>query len=354
MLFNSGIGVYLRNLLPRVIGKSELRFALLGRPADFARSPWVDHPHITLLPTISPIYSIAQQLELPRLIPHNTALYWAPHYDVPLLHKGKLLVTIHDVAHVAMPEIFSGVLKQGYARSMLQLVRRTAAHIMFVSAFSHWEFERLVGRPTGTTSIEHLGIDESWRDPRWGSLPSMRDGPYIVYVGNVKPHKNLAGLLAAFDLIQDRIEHDLLLIGQIDGFLTGDSAVAERLRKKSSRIVFTGPLSDTEVRTLVAKAAILVLPSFYEGFGLPPLEAMACGCPVAAARSASIPEICGDAVLYFDPHEPADIANSILRIVESPAMADELRRKGLIKSGEYLWEDSALRVSDVINRLARS
>jgi glycosyltransferase involved in cell wall biosynthesis len=208
-----------------------------------------------------------------------------------------------------------------------------------------------VGRPAGTISVQHLGLEEGWRSPELTTLPRPRAGPYIVYVGNVKPHKNLKGLLAAFDRIRHRVPHDLVLIGRVDGFLTGDNEVADRLGRKDSRVVLAGPLSDTEVKTYVAHAEMLVLPSFYEGFGLPPIEAMACGCPAAVARAASMPEICGDAACYFSPHDSDEMARVLLEVLTSAELAVTLRQKGLQQSARYRWNESAVRVRRVISGL---
>jgi glycosyltransferase involved in cell wall biosynthesis len=322
---------------------SDWQFLLLQSPGALSRYDWIHNPRVSISSVNAPIYSIRQQIEMPLNIARDTSVYWSPHYDIPLLYNGKLLATVHDVAHVAKPEIFSGFLKQAYARGMLQALRRTAHHIMFVSDFSRQEFVRLVGEPN-SLSVSHIGIDDSWRSDRWKALPAPHPKPYIVYVGNVKPHKNLEGLLNAFDILRHDIPHDLVLIGKTEGFLTGDGNLVARLSSGSSRVKLAGALDDESVRAYVAHAELLVLPSFYEGFGLPPVEAMAVGCPVAASSAASIPEVCGDAALYFDPTDIRGMAETIRRILGDAILADELRSRGAQRAALYQWENCASHV----------
>lgn len=146
----------------------------------------------------------------------------------------------------------------------------------------------------------HLGISEEWY--RAGELPPVRNRPYFVHVGNIKPYKNLSRLVDAFLQVRGRIPHDLVIVGQSDGLITGESQdFFERVRTESQRIHLTGFVSHKELLSLVGHAHALIMPSLYEGFGLPPVGAMAAGVPVVVSRAASLPEICGDAALYFDP-----------------------------------------------------
>jgi glycosyltransferase involved in cell wall biosynthesis len=135
--------------------------------------------------------------------------------------------------------------------------------------------------------VIHQGVDAGVvpRDPRDLEPPHPR--PYLLFVGNVKPHKNLVGLLRAFALLHEEIPHDLLLVGRRHGFIHGSPEVEEQAARLGGRVRFTGWLEDREVKRLFAHADALVFPSFYEGFGLPPLEAMACGCPGGRLRCGS-------------------------------------------------------------------
>jgi glycosyltransferase involved in cell wall biosynthesis len=170
-------------------------------------------------------------------------------------------------------------------------------------------------------------------------LPPVRSRPYLVYVGNIKPYKNLGRLVEAFLKIKDRVPHDLVIAGQSEGLITGESAeFFERVRGAGERIHLTGFVPYQELFSLVGHAQALIMPSLYEGFGLPPVEAMAAGVPVAVARAASLPEICGDAALYFDPLNVSDIGDKLVEIVSDLERRTELRAKGLARSRLFSWD----------------
>jgi glycosyltransferase involved in cell wall biosynthesis len=193
------------------------------------------------------------------------------------------------------------------------------------------------------------GVDPSWFTP--AKNPSPRAKPFLLYVGNIKPHKNLSRLVDAFGRIKDQIPHDLLLIGQKEGFRTGDQKVEAQSRVLGERIAFTGYLPTERLRDYLAHATALVFPSLYEGFGLPMLEAMACGCAVIASNAASLPEVGGDAALYFEPRLPSEIAAKILEVVQDEALRQSLKKRGLARAREFSWEKTAEETSRVIDSI---
>ena len=193
------------------------------------------------------------------------------------------------------------------------------------------------------------GVDPEWFDvPR----PAAAERPYFVFVGNVKPHKNLGRLLDAFAALAPEIPHDLLLVGRRRGFLTGDPEIARRAESLGGRVRFTGFVETEELRRTVAGATALVLPSLYEGFGLPALEAMACGRPVLAARAGALPEVCGDAALYCDPRDPGDIAAGLRRLATDAELAARLAAAGVAHARRFSWDDTAAGVGDAIRQVS--
>ncbi len=337
MLTASGIGTCLMNLVPRITAaRPEWSFRLLGRPEELSNYGWSSAPNIAIVPFAPPIYGIAEQLRWPARSVAGSDLLWSPHYNIPLRWRGRLLVTVHDIAHLALPDIFRNPIHRGYATMMSQAVRRRADVIHFVSAFTQAEFIRSVGPPRGTSTVVHNGVDESWF--RVEPPAGRRERPYLVYVGNVKPHKNLHRLLEAFALKMGELPHDLLIVGKREGFITGDGSIVGIAEQLGARVMFTGHVGDDALKETIAGADALVLPSFYEGFGLPPLEAMACGCPVLVARTASLPEVCGDAALYCDPFDVADMAKSLVQILTDEALRSTLRAKGRAQAASFTWE----------------
>jgi glycosyltransferase involved in cell wall biosynthesis len=350
MIGASGIGTYVSQLLPHLISaRPELGFTLLG-PASLLRSqPWSQAANIRVVDLNLPIYSAREQIGLARRIPSDTSLFWSPHYNIPLAWRGRLVVTVHDVAHLALPEFFGGFHRQAYARFMFHRIRRSADAILTVSEFTRAEFERLVGVPRASLEVVHNGVDQDWFDLPPSAKPHPR--PYLVYVGNVKPHKNLGRLLEAFGSLAAQTPCDLLLIGKNEGFLTGDSGVQAAADRLAPRVQLLGAVSPELLKRYVAHAEALVLPSQYEGFGLPPLEAMACGRPTIVSRAGSLPEVCGDAALYFDPLDPASISHAILRVLKEPALRETLRSRGLERARCFTWERSARTTLAVLEKV---
>jgi glycosyltransferase involved in cell wall biosynthesis len=350
MIGASGIGTYISELLSQLIAaRPELGFTVLGPASLLLDQSWSHAPNVRVIDLNVPIYSAREQIALLRRIPSDTSLFWSPHYNIPLAWRGRLVVTVHDVAHLALPEFFGGFHRQAYARFMFRRISRSADAILTVSEFTRAEFERLVGVPRASPEVVHNGVDQEWFDLAPSPRPHPR--PYLVYVGNVKPHKNLGRLLEAFGSLTSRTPCDLLLIGKNEGFLTGDRGVQAAVDRLAPRVQLLGAVSRELLRRYVAHAEALVLPSQYEGFGLPPLEAMACGRPTIVSRAASLPEVCGDAALYFDPLDPASIAEAILRVLTEPELQETLRSRGLERARRFTWERSARATLAVLERV---
>jgi glycosyltransferase involved in cell wall biosynthesis len=349
MIGASGIGTYLSELLPRLIAaRPRLGFTLLGPASVLNSLSWTDAANVGIINLDVPIYSVQEQIALPWRIPAGTDLFWSPHYNIPLAWRGRLVVTVHDLAHLALPEFVGGAHRRAYARFMFGQVSRRASAIITVSDFTRTEFSRLLGTRGTKPEVIHSGVDPSWFELPPSASPHSR--PYLLYVGNAKPHKNLGRLLEAFRQLDSRIQCDLLILGKNEGFLSGDGSVRAAADRLAPRVQLLGALPQELLMQYVSHAEALVLPSLYEGFGLPPLEAMACGCPAIVSRVASLPEVCGEAAVYFNPLEPSSIAQAILRVVEEPALRETLRCRGLERARQFTWESSAGKTLTILER----
>jgi glycosyltransferase involved in cell wall biosynthesis len=350
MIGASGIGTYLTALLPRMVAaRPEISFALLGPSSVLNDLSWTDTANVRIIDLDVSIYSVKEQIALPWSIPTGTDLLWSPHYNIPLAWRGRLAVTVHDLAHLAVPEFVSGVHRRAYARFMFRQVGRRANAIITVSDFTATEFDRLVGSQRVKPEVVHSGVDRGWFKIPPSASPHAR--PYLLYVGNVKPHKNLGRLLEAFRQVATRIQSDLLILGKNEGFRSRDSTVRAAAERLAPRVHLLGALPQEQLMRYVSHAEALVLPSLYEGFGLPPLEAMACGCPAIVSNVASLPEVCGDAAAYFNPFEPASIAEAILRVQKEPGLRETLRCRGLERARRFTWESSAGRTLTILERV---
>lgn len=337
MVFASGNGVYIRNIIPALIQKHpEWSFKILGYAKDFEKLEWHKGKNVTFIPFEYPIYSVKEHIFFPHQQVEDADLLWSLNYNIPVGWKRKLLCCVHDVAHLALPDIYGGILKTTYAKMMMAHVRRRADGITFLSEFSKSQFIDLVGHPSGQTRIIHCGVSNEWSEP----TPALTEQkkPYLVYVGNIKPHKNLTRLLDAFEILKDEIPHNLKIIGKKEGFVTGDSGIAQKIAKFGDRIDFTGFIAFDDLRATVRHADALVMPSLYEGFGLPPVEAMAAGCVSIVSDVASMPEICQDAAHYFSPYDTKDMAQQIKRVIFDEAYKDQLRKKGHHLVAKLTWE----------------
>src|ERR1700734_1152072 len=336
----SGIGTYVRGIMPGLVSLlGDISIVGLGDRSRLEEFEWSRAANMRLIECRASRYSLTEQIQLPLAIPSGTDLFFSPYYPIPLLYRGRLAVTVHDLSHRVVPEIVGDPQKRIYAQTMFGVLAKQASIIVTVSEFSKSELLRLTSGPRDDNIIlTPLGISAEWNGAAQLPRP-VRSRPYLIYVGNIKPYKNLGRLVEAFLMIKDRVPHDLVIAGQSEGLITGESTeFFERVRAAGERIHLTGFVPYQELLSLVGHADALIMPSLYEGFGLPPVEAMAAGVPVAVARAASLPEICGDAALYFDPLNVGDIAEKLTEIISDSQTRTELRARGLSRSRLLSWD----------------
>ncbi|MGE4497180.1 MAG: glycosyltransferase family 4 protein [Deferribacterales bacterium] len=344
----SGIGTYIRNIVPFLIDSFDI--TLLGNPEEIKAFPWADR--VKIIGTSSPIYSVSEQAELFRKVP-ECDVFWSPHYNVPLLpvRAGKRLVTVHDAYHLAAESgIFSAV-QRAYAKFVMRRAVSLSDVVLTVSEFSKGEILKYCPADAAKIKVVYNAVDEKLfsglKNPDVIKKYSLPDD-YILFVGNVKPNKNLITLLRAMELM-DGV--NLVIAGKKDGFITGDSAVAEMVNGTKSlknRVFFTGYIDDADIPSVYAAASVFVFPSLYEGFGIPPLEAQASGCPVVSSPAASLREVCAESVVYCDPLNPADIAEKVMNVRGSAELRAGLISKGYENILRFGWEKSAREIEEII------
>lgn len=340
---HGGIGTYTEHLLEG-LSKSRNGFAVeaITRPehAEIVRQ-WCPKMHIV----DAPIYTLTEQFAVPKAA-NRADLLHVPHYNVPLLHRGPLLVSILDVIHISDPAYRNNLMVQLYARPMLHLAARKADHIVTISEYSKSQIVKHLGVDPAKITAIHCGVNGQFhcRDREEASREVLRhlgiQQPYVLYVGNLKPHKNVPVLLRAFALLRRMsIPHRLVILG--DDRRGSSALLRECERLRVSDVVAHVPRVLARVLpNLYAAADLLVMPSRVEGFGLPVLESMASGTPVICSRAASLPEVAADAALYFDPQDADELARLMRAILESPAMRADLRTRGLARARELTWKRS--------------
>jgi glycosyltransferase involved in cell wall biosynthesis len=207
--------------------------------------------------------------------------------------------------------------------------------------------------------VIHNAIDERfWQAPGPEDIERVReryqlDGRFILYAGNIKPHKNLERLIEAFDSLRRDSQFEdvrLLIIGdEISKYATLRRAVHRHKLHKYVR--FFGFVPDETLACLYRLASLFVFPSLYEGFGLPPLEAMASGTPVVTSNVSSLPEVVGDAAVLIDPYEPESIAEAMRRVLADGALRESLRERGFARAREFSWDRSIRRVREIYDEV---
>lgn len=340
----SGIGVYIQNIVPACVRAfPHVSFRLIGnRPLPFPLPG-----NAVFVQASSRIYGLREQLEIPLLV-RGTEGLWVPHYAIPLLAHVPLVVTVHDLAHLALPEIF-GRLQRCYARVLFSGVRARARALLFNSTFTAQEFQRIVGEPRCVSAVTPLGIAPEWFEPC--DTPPPFPFSYFLAVGNLKPHKNLLALCHAFASIVDNIPQHLVLVGKKEGLLTGlNGASIEGLAP--GRIHCTGQVDFCTLRSVTHHASAMVFPSLYEGFGFPPLEALACGTPVIASGLPPIRETCGELVAYINPYSEGSIRQALLHHAERQVGGDDLSAGRHLATG-YTWEKTVARTLPVLQEAFR-
>jgi glycosyltransferase involved in cell wall biosynthesis len=310
----------------------------------------------------SPNYSLREQAHIPYvLMRERPDVYHAPHYVLPPLVPCRSVVTIHDTIHLNFPQYLPNRGAYAYARALMWAAARRSDRILTVSESSKRDIVRYFGVPPGKVVVIYNALDERFSaEPRPEEIARVRerfqlDHGFVLYVGNIKPHKNLVRLIEAFDGLRREgfDELKLLIIGDE---ITKWPALRRAVHKYKlhKHVRFLGFQSDETLAILYRLAAVFVFPSLYEGFGLPPLEAMASGTPVVTSNLSSLPEVAGDAALLVDPYDVGAIRGAIRRVLTEPALREELRQKGLARAKEFSWEQSVARTRQIYLETARS
>jgi len=304
MINMSGIGTYLKNIIPGLIVSNQFNITCMGYDniKDFN---WYDK--ITYIPLNSSILSLSEQFELPLKIP-KCDIYWTPNWNVPffLIKAKRRIITIHDVYHLANSKQFSKI-KVLIVKIYMEFIKILYKNVITVSNFSKLEIIKYAKINANKITVIPLAVDDNYAE----FISDFENvGPYILYVGNVKPHKNLLLSLRAFEEIKDKTIK-FFIVGKKEGFITNDLELSKYLNSLDSRVFFTGEVSDNKLKTYYKNATFFLFPSKYEGFGLPILEAMKFNLPIISSSSASIPEVAGDCVIYFDAYDKNDLISKI-------------------------------------------
>ncbi len=271
------------------------------------------------------------------------------HFPTPMPAPHPLVVTLHDLTPIVMPEVMPSALRRAVYRWWNRRAAGVADRVVVPSEHTAGDVRRLFPRSAASLRLVPEAADDFAAGPV-GELPAVaRERPYVLSMANTKANKDLPTLLRAFARVsRGRPELALLLVGRdAPGYtasvLAGDPSAA--------RVRFTEPVPDDELRALYSHAEAFVFPSRYEGFGLPVLEAMALGAPVVLSDASSLPEVAGDAALTFPAGDPAALAAALDAVLGDPGERDRLREAGRERAASFSWEETARRTIAVYREL---
>jgi glycosyltransferase involved in cell wall biosynthesis len=351
-----GIGTYIRNLVHGLaLIDRDTEYVLLCRPQDRA-AIGVPGANFRTVVEPAPPYSISEQIRIPMALRREHAdLFHSPHYVLPPLIHCRSVVTIHDCIHLMFPEYLPGRLAHAYARAQLWAAAQRSDRILTVSETSKLDILRRFRVPADKIAVVYNAIDERLALPpgeadfeRVRVRYQLKD-PFALYVGNIKPHKNLERLIDAFHELRRDAAFDslkLVIIGDEISKYQGLRRAVHR-HKLHKHVRFFGFVPYDTLSVLYRLARVFVFPSLYEGFGLPPLEAMYFGTPVVTSNVSSLPEVVGDAAILVDPYSPASIADGMRRALMDEELREWLRVRGMARAREFSWEQSVGRTREV-------
>ena len=354
MIRHSGIGVYIRNLIPYLNQAFDL--SLIGD------SVALESFNCKIIDCKTPVYSPLELYKI-ALLAGKTDIFWTPHFNYPLwpVNAKLKLATVYDMYHLAHFDKLS-LPQKLYAKLVIDHTLRMVDKVFTISEFTKNEIVKYFPNvEPQKMEVIHIGVDTDFfrqelDNSKIEILKSKYHLPdkYLLFVGNLKHNKNAIALVKAMHALETRKQlynHKLVITGKKDGFRIGDNEVVDYIitHKLEHLVHFTGFVDDLDLPVLYSAASVFVFPSIYEGFGLPPLEAIACGCPVVCSNMASMPEVCGESVFYFDPQKEESLVSILADLINN----EELKRskatvaKQWIK--QYDWSMTAEKHIRLIN-----
>jgi glycosyltransferase involved in cell wall biosynthesis len=358
----TGIGRYVTELVNRFIAlnqalKTPHDFVLFLNKPQFAEFALTD-PHVKKVLVSAPHYSFSEQFSFFwKLHKERLDIVHFPHFNVPVLYRRPFVVTVHDLTLSFFPgkKMTKWYHRLGYEFIIKHAILK-AKKIIAVSENTKKDILKNFDVPDHKIKVIYNGISENFHMLK---NPSVCDATlykyeikkqFLLYTGVWRDHKNLPNLLRAFSILRNEknLDFQLVIPGKPDPVYDEVIKIVKELNLQDD-VVFTGMVPEIELNHLYNAAFIYVFPSLYEGFGLPPLESMKCGTPVAASNLASIPEVCGDEnAMYFDPCDPKDMAEKIELLASDTILQADLIEKGMQHTTKFSWEKSAKTTFEIL------
>jgi glycosyltransferase involved in cell wall biosynthesis len=349
----AGIGRYIRNLiseLSKIDNENQYFIFLLNKNFDKVSLP----KNFTKVRANFKWYGFSEQIKFPQLLgKYKLDLVHFPHFNIPIFYRGPFVVTIHDLIHqnfqmkrvTSHSPLIYKIKQKGYSKAFSTALKKSQK-VITVSDYVKLELIDKWKVGSGKIVVTKEAAEEKFitlsRKISNAQAKKTLDKynihpPFIYYLGNAHPHKNVEGLINAFMILRKNYQYLTLVLSGHDHYFW------ERIKKENQQkdIIYTGYVTDEEAIAILKSAACYVQPSFEEGFGIPLLEAFAVGTPVASSDAASLPEVGGDAATYFDPKNPENMAKIIQNVLNNQKLRTDLIKKGQERYKLFSWEKMA-------------
>ena len=356
----SGLGVVNRNLISELM-KCDRQFDFMLYSHDDNFQTQYSDRLISVTPTVSPDAGLSGHIKrllwyqiLKQQLKRQPAdLFFSPVHEGIFFPSIPQIVTVHDLIPLKYPEL-SPKWKYYYQYALPFLLKKSRK-IICVSQYTKQDLVKNYELEPDSVDVVYNGYDRDLFTPQSNPkiLHKYKLDKYLLYVGDMRSYKNLDRCLTAFDRLPDK-DYQFVITGKKDDFFYPQIERQTRQLAARERIVFLDYVPINELPVLYSMAQSLVFASLYEGFGLPVLEAMACGCPVIASTATSIPEVGGDSVLYVDPYDVDEIARTMCRVLQNAELRTSLRQQGLQRAKLFSWEKTAQDVCQIFHNCLMS
>lgn len=350
----TGIGRYNYELLSNLkeIDKTNEYFIFLNSP-EYENFQTTKNFHKVKVDVLH--YSFVEQTKFLRILnSYDLDLMHFTHFNKPLLYNKKFIVSIHDLTLHFFPGKKKNKLHHQLAYKLL--IKNAIKNSKFIIALTNNtknDILKFYNIPSEKIHVVYGGIPKDFI-PTYDKkvLDKLKiKTPFLLYTGVWREHKNLSNLIKAFAKIhQEKKDLSLVLTGKLDPFYKDLLDLPKKINIEN-RVIFTGLVSEYDLKVLYSEAEIFVFPSFYEGFGLPPFEAMACGTSVVSSNTSCMPEVLQDNVLYFDPYDVNDIASQILKLYDDKNLQSKLLEKSKIYMKNFNWYDSSKKIKQIYDKV---
>ena len=358
----TGVGVYSINLVNELTKLYDDLLLYTSYPSAFKIAPVkvrrvsrLTRPERGLTGFLSRLMWMQTSLTL-RTLYDGASVIFSTGSEGTLLPLVPQVVTVHDIIPILFPSFHPHTSELIFFRRFLPWILRRSAAAIAVSESTKKDLIKLYHLPAEKIHVIYEGYETGLFYPRENTQTVTRTyglERYIHYGGNILPHKNVGTLIQAFKLITSNVPHQLVLQGRRDSkYAVGLETMVKELGLEG-RVVFLGYVPLNHLPYLYGGATVFVTVSLSEGFGLPPLEAMACGTPVVASKTSSLPEVVGDAGILVDPNDAEQIARALLRVIEHPELRADLSRKAMKRAALFSWSKAARQTLEVLKSVVK-